>query len=1185
MKPFDPALLRDLPATRGPVSLLAVIGTISGVAAIAQAVILAMVVTRVVTSEPWGGLLTTLVALVALRGVLAAAGEYVAQVAGVKVAGIVRLSVLRHWLSRPVEERPSQEEAVTRASEGVAAIEPYVGRYLPSLVTGAVVPLLAVVTLLWVDPWSALIVLLTLPLLPVFAILIGRHTADETDRRWAAMELLSGHFLDVVKGLPTLVGYGRAEAQTGVVREVGERHRRATGRTLRTAFMTTAALELLATISVALVAVAVGLRLAYGVMDLQVGLMAILLAPEAYWPLRRVGAEFHNAADGATTLERLRGSFGNSPTVASAPTATASGAPERIGLTEVSYAHPGRERTVTDVTLHTLDRPGLTALTGPSGAGKTTVLELLAGLRQPATGTVQAPSTHLASQRPVILPGTVRDNLLLSMGSGASQADEHRRAPQGAALRTIGPEGLQPEDSPIPGSRPHLTRQASADRQHDAALVSALERVGLWEALQARDGLETDLGDDGFGLSAGQLARLALARAILSDARLVLLDEPTANVAAASLASLHRIIEELARDLRVIVVTHDEDLAVLANERWRIEPAPLPAIGVDSALVAPESLPEPDAEGPPALRPGEVKPIQTPGGQRGLVLACVLGGLALAAGIALTATSGWLIVQASTQPVILTLLVAIVGVRAFGLARPVLRYAERVVSHDVALEDLAERRAQVYARLIPLTPARLGRRSRGQLLTALVRDLDDVVDEQIRVTVPGWSVLISSVIGAAIAAIHLPSAGLAVLGGTALACLVGVIAARAELAAQTQAVAHRGELQQRTTALADRLTAVQAVTGMLRLQRQEPASTHALLDPVQHAQEGQERAERRLITVRSLALAGIWASLALTAAVVMVLAWQAHAAGSLSGPYAALVALLPMALADVWGGIPDIAGAHARARAAAGRMEALLDQEPAVAATGTQPLPEPATTATGPHLRFDAVAASWSPSAEGAWALAPLDLDLVPGSRVHLTGPNGAGKSTALAVLARHLDPRGGTYSVDGADTTGLDTAAVRELIAMVDDEPHAFAGSVRANLTLARAEATDTEVVEALLAVDLGAWLATLPEGLDTLLGGLSGGERARLSLARALLSSRPVTLLDEPAAHLDEHTAQRALNGMLDAAPDGTTFVLVSHRPVDRTERTGWTENSLDLPTSAEAQRSTTSNSISSAPVATGF
>lgn len=1133
MRPFDPALLRALPATRGPVAALSVVGVVSGAVAIAQAVALAWAVHRVVTGGDLTGPLTWLVALLVARGVLGGLTEQVARVAGLRVAAVLRVATLRRWLGLPEEGRPPAEVAVTRATEGVSAVEPYVARYLPALVTGAVVPVLAVLTLAVIDVWSALIVVLTVPLLPVFAALIGQHTQEQTERRWGAMALLAGHFLDVVRGLPTLVGYGRARAQVEVVREVGDRHRRATVQTLRTAFLTTAALELLATISVALVAVAVGLRLAFGQMDLLTGFAAILLAPEAYWPVRRVGAEFHNATDGAETLEKLRSEGVLEVPAGQVNGATADGAavtrsgpdeaageltgPAPVLLDGVSYAHPGRERSIVDVSLASVGGPGLTALTGPSGAGKTTVLELLAGLRTPDLGQVVAPRAHLAAQRPVILPGTVRDNLTLVDASLS-----------------------------------------------DGEMVTALARVGLWEALAGREGLDTLLGDDGFGLSAGQRSRLALARAALGEAPLVLLDEPTANVAVASLPTLHAIITDLARTRRVVVVTHDPDLAALADERWTVEPAPVPArhrpdADAPATEAGPAGAGAPGAAGAAVTgdvpEPGVVAPIETPRGRRGLVLACLIGGASVACGVALTATSGWLIVQASTQPVILTLLVAIVGVRAFGIFRPVFRYFERVVSHDVALEELADRRADVFARLIPLTPARLGRRSRGEVLTTVVRDLDDVVDERVRVTVPAWSTVLATVVGVALAGWHVPSAGLALAVGALLVLAISATGYALERGAQGQAVRGRGQVQHLTTALTSRMLAVQAVTGV-------DADPEPLVRPVAEAEQAQLRVEARLIRVRALTILSLWLVVAATTAVVAQLTWSAFSADLLTAPYAAMVTLVPFALADPWTDSAEVAGARARARAAAARLARVLDQEPAVV-TGGAADEDQTDRVPVTHLALHGAGASWTANASptrargagaGAGAphteldldLPPLDLDLPPGSRVTLTGPNGTGKSTALALLARQLDPVTGRYAADGLDVRDRPLGEVRGAIAVVDDEPHAFLGTVRANLALAAPDARDEELLAALDAVDLGHWFDSLPAGLGTPLTGLSGGERARLSLARALVSARPVVLLDEPTAHLDDATAERALAGLLASRPQGGgVVVMVSHRP----------------------------------------
>ena len=374
------------------------------------------------------------------------------------------------------------------------------------------VPALAIATLFWVDWLSGLIVLLTLPLLPFFAALIGSTTKAETEKRWSALAALSGHFLDVMRGLPTLVGYGRAERQVEVIGEVSQQHRVATMGTLRLAFLSSAALELLASISVAIVAVTVGLRLTHGSMTLQAGMLAILLAPEAYWPIRRVGAEFHAAADGAEAIDGILAEL-DAPALPDA----VGGQEVGVALTDVAYTYPGATSPV--LAGVRLDAgPGLTAVTGPSGVGKSTLLELAAGLRTPSAGTVRAGRVHLVTQRPFLPAGTLRD--ALALGNGVD----------------------------------------------DQALWDALRLVGLEGFVAALPlALATPLGDDGFGLSAGQRARVALARATLSTAPVLLVDEPTAHLDARSAALVHEVLAGLADRRTVVVVTHRPELVELAD--------------------------------------------------------------------------------------------------------------------------------------------------------------------------------------------------------------------------------------------------------------------------------------------------------------------------------------------------------------------------------------------------------------------------------------------------------------------------------------------------------------------------------------------------------------------------------------------------------------------------------------------
>ena len=543
MRPFDPRILRVVPATRRPVAALAGIGIVQGIATIATAFALASLVVAVVRGSDLTGPVLWTGGLFAARAVLGALSETVAARAGATVATGLREQLLAAWSRRPTDQRDVTDEAgespfargrsraLTLATQGTSAVEPYVAKYLPALVSAAVVPALAIACLVVVDWPSAAIVVGTVWLLPLFAALIGATTQEDTERRWGALTDLSGHFLDVMRGLPTLVAYGRAERQVDTIGEVSQRHRRATMRTLRLAFMSAAALELLATISVAIVAVAVGLRLTHGSMDLLVGLTAILLAPEAYWPIRRVGTEFHSAADGAAALDdilaeldsphcptAMRDEEGEDPHCRRAMRSEGGGAEDVVTVTGVDYTHPGAKgATLTGVEL--VAGPGLTVVTGPSGCGKTTLLELVAGIRRPDSGRVSAPPVHLVTQRPFLGAGTLRDNL------------------------TIG------------------------GRQESHDLWEALREVGLDGTVAGLpDGLDTRIGDDGFGLSAGQRARLVLARALLSPATVVLLDEVTAHVDADSAATIGEVVERLARTRTVIAVTHQSDLVARADE-------------------------------------------------------------------------------------------------------------------------------------------------------------------------------------------------------------------------------------------------------------------------------------------------------------------------------------------------------------------------------------------------------------------------------------------------------------------------------------------------------------------------------------------------------------------------------------------------------------------------------------------
>lgn len=530
---------------------------------------------------------------------------------------------------------------------------------------------------------------------------------------------------------------------------------------------------------------------------------------------------------------------------------------------------------------------------------------------------------------------------------------------------------------------------------------------------------------------------------------------------------------------------------------------------------------------------------------RGLVVAGLLGGVATAAGIALTTTSGWLIVRADQRPQIMLLLTAIVAVRTFGLARPVFRYWERLRSHDTALADLAEARTSTYAALIPLTPARLGRRGRADVLTGVVDDLTDVVEASVRVTVPALSALLAAVLATALTALVDPRVGLVLAAMLLAVAGVAVVADRLESRSQTQVLAARAEVARVARLIAEQADELRVVGGTETAAGWLRASHAQLRESVARQSRG-----------RSLSAAAV---LVITGLATLAAAALASTSGA-DTPVRALLVLAPVATGEALGVLTDATRALARARACAARLDELLDQEPAVVPPA--PLQDPGVvpgsgsraTPRDPRIELRGLTAGW---VDGRTDLGPVDLAVEPGEHIAITGPNGSGKSTLLAVLARHLDPATGSYTVDDTDATTAPLDDVRALMAIVDDEPHVFAGSLRANLALAAPEADDEALVDSLRRAGLGEWLDGLADGLDTRLGaggrGISGGERARLSIARAIASGRPVILLDEPVAHLDHPTADAVIADLLQHA-GGRSVIMVTHHGVglDRMDRT---------------------------------
>ncbi|MFF4549567.1 thiol reductant ABC exporter subunit CydD [Streptomyces sp. NPDC001435] len=1119
VKPIDPRLLRYARATRLFLVAVVALGALGAGLVIAQAMLIAEVVVGAFQhGRSASELRTALVLLVVVAGGRALV-SWLTELAAHRASAAVKSELRGRLLERAAALGPGwlsgqrTGSLVTLATRGVDALDDYFSRYLPQLGLAVVVPAAVLARIVTEDWMSAAIIVGTLPLIPLFMALIGWATQSRMDRQWRLLSRLSGHFLDVVAGLPTLKVFGRAKAQADSIRRITGEYRQATMRTLRIAFLSSFALELLATLSVALVAVTIGMRLVHGDMDLYTGLLILVLAPEAYLPLRQVGAQYHAAAEGLAAAEEIFAVL-ETPVPESGNGPVPSGA---LAFEGVTVRYPGRSTdAVTDVSFAV--EPGETvALVGPSGAGKSTLLNVLLGFVRPSEGRVRIGGAGLADvdleqwrsriawvpQRPHLYAGTITENVRLA--------------------------------------RP------DAD---DEAVRRALRDAGALEFVDALpQGAGTVLGEDGAGLSAGQRQRLALARAFLADRPVLLLDEPTAALDGATEAEVVTAVRRLAVGRTVLLVVHRPALLGVADRVVRLEAAessataatasPTSAVAGAQEARSVEEVPaggpaEDGSEAAPTKSKGRVlaRVRALAGPRRGrLALALLLGSLALGCAVGLMATSGWLISRASQQPPVLYLMVAVTATRAFGIGRAVFRYAERLVSHDAVLRMLADTRVAVYRRLERLAPAGLRTARRGDLLSRLVADVDALQDYWLRWLLPAGVAVAVSAGSVAFTAWLVPGAGAALAAGLLAAgigvpLLTGAVARRAE----RRLAPARGDLATRVTDLLTG-TAELTVAGAL------PART----DAARRADGTLTRIASRAATATALG-DGLTALISgLTVAATALLGAQAVAGGRLDGVAMAVVVLIPLAAFEAVLGLPVAVRYRQRVRRSAERVYEILD--------APEPVREPERPRQAPASPFPVVVKGLAArySGQHRQALTGLDLTLEEGRRVAVVGPSGSGKTTLAQVLLRFLDPSAGSYTLAGVDAYALDGDDVRRLVGLCAQDAHLFDSSVRENLLLAKKDATEAELRDALARARLLDWADGLPDGLDTLVGEhgarLSGGQRQRLALARALLADFPVLVLDEPAEHLDLPTAD-ALTADLLAATEGRTTLLITHR-----------------------------------------
>lgn len=1133
------------PATRSALYWLGLLAALKALSLVLIGQAVASILAGLVAGNPdWGGQLAAGSAGVVLRSLTVWGQAVAARRAALGVKEELRAGLLEHALRTGVRTAgPADGGLAVLATRGLDALDSYYTQFLPALVNCAAVPLLLGARILFADWVSAVVIVLTVPLIPVFMVLIGRYTEDSVRQAQASLARLSAHMLELAKGLPVLVGLGRATAQRKALEEISEEYRTRTMGTLRTAFLSALALELIATISVAVVAVFIGVRLVHGDMPLEAGLLALLLAPDCYLPLRELGTAHHASDDGRAALAETTAVTGGGAQ-APLPAAKAGRPAAPLEVNALTVRFGGRSGAAVGPLTFAAPQGRITALDGPSGAGKSTVLGVLAGTvgtggGTSMTGSIRNLDRHAVAwvpQHPVMVADTVLDEVLLY---------------------------LTPDSGRVTGR----------------SAVEAAERC------LARAGAGHLAGKHQSELSPGELRRVALARGLArieTGATLLLLDEPTAHLDDASAATVEDAIRRLRGQATVILVAHNDRTRHLADHLVPVIPAgtpePLPADSGDRAGGPGAALPAqhpvaaalqevPDERGETGAGPGPGGPTPEPaaassGAARLLaaILAPVRGKFAAAAlvgilaavfAVALSGLSGWLIIRASEQPPILYLLTAIVGVRFFGIGRAVFRYWERLLLHDAVFAALTRLRGRLWESLSRRALSLRRLLQGGNVLGTVIDDVDTIRDLLPRVILPPVTALAVTFLALAATGILVPAALPAVAAAAAGGLLLAPAAALwgDRRSAAREQVLRSGVLRRAAAALDAR------------------AELHAngvaarVLEDLRAEDRRATRASQRSAWADGLGHAIATAGCGAAALAAAWLAAPDVLAARLAPATAAVVVLLLLALVEPYAAMTTAVRQFPALRTVVRRVGgsgaldggAHLPSQGGGSATGLQPVP--ARNGQKPGVELAGLAAAWP---GGAPVFSGLDAVAEPGRWLAVTGPSGSGKSTLLSVLLGFLPAAAGAARVTGK-------------AAWCPQEAHLFDSTIRGNLLLGRpgldgtapnepvptepapneaAGGQDSALEAVLAAVGLAGLVRRLPAGLDTRIGPggafLSGGERTRLAVARTLMTGAPVILLDEPTAHLDAESAAAMLADLRAGLRD-RTVVLVTHNPAD--------------------------------------
>ncbi|MFQ7543274.1 MAG: thiol reductant ABC exporter subunit CydD [Veillonella nakazawae] len=1070
--------------------------------------------------------------------------ESVANRLGSAVKATFRERALEHMFKLGVQHKERHGDVIHMLTDGLEQVDAYVARYIPQILYAIMIPLIMGIAIVDTLPIIGIILIITVPLIPFFMILIGKQADRLNKEQWERMSFLSGHFLDVLQGITTLKLFGRAKDQIKVIGRLSEEFKDSTLRVLRVAFLSALVLELVSTISTALIAVYLGLTLLDGEISFFSAFFILLLAPEFYTPFRQLGAAFHTGMAGKTSILKYEEFMNRQPSLPIGGQSQLKGKVQAIEIKDLTFTYADSENGVQHISLEA-KRNSPIMLVGESGAGKSTIAHIIGGFLTAPKGSVTIDGLDLCdidiewwrqqityvSQHPHIMKGTLRD--VLSFGMNVS----------------------------------------------DEEIIEACKEVQLLDVInRQQDGLDTVIGEGGLGLSGGERQRVALVRAFLRKGQVLILDEVTAHLDVKTEAIISSAIKRLMDNKIVIIIGHRlqtmhwaSTLYVLKHGRIIQQGSYAKLLAVDgyfkdlvtsglgefSSTIEEQLKTEKSFSlehreeidnsirvdnqdayvlGKDTIQIPEVSTSKL--GIQGwkllftvlspakwsLVLALIFTFLTVFMNVGLLTVSAWLLASAALQPGLTYLSLAIVGVRFFGVSRAVCRYFERYTSHRMAFQGLYGLRIWFYAHLEPLAPAILKRFGAGDMLGRIMGDIEVLQFFYLRTLIPP---------AAAIALTILVAYGVSTIDNSLVAPIVlaalvlGLVLPLGVYAHNKQSLTAIGPQQGAyKSLLSDTMDSLEDVISY--------GNEQLVYDRIQHMMSTIDAnkgiIERGMNLGNTLFLGGVQ----ITVVIVAILA-----ANALTGAWASVMVAVAAIGTQAWFEAlqPMIAAVHhgAESKVATSRLTALAD-EPISVVEPNAPKPFNANR----EITFSDVSFGYDLHRR---IYEHLRLDIKQGQSIAIVGASGSGKTTLFNMLERLYDYSGSIY-VGDVELKDISIDTWRNALGTITQDTYIFHASFEDNIRLARPDASETDLEYAIDRASLRSVVERLPEGIHTIVGsgghGLSGGERQRVALARLFLRKPQVVLLDEPLEGLDQVTRKALHRDLMEYVQDKTCLYI---------------------------------------------